>query len=87
MLFKGQKIVVALGVWAMLELALLVLFRNTDYAYFFALAFLGYLVITATMGPYVIRPRWKSRLNYVTIAGALVFLLIVAQKTVEFWGA
>ncbi len=59
MLFKGQQIAVALGAWALLELALLALFGSLDYAFFYVIAFLGFLVVAALASPYIVRPRWK----------------------------
>jgi hypothetical protein len=86
MLFKGQQIVVALGAWALLVLALLVLFGSLDYAFYYVIAFLGFLVVAALASPYIVRPRWKSRQDYVAVAGTLVFGLIVAHKALEMWG-
>ncbi len=85
MMFKGQKIAVALGTWALLVLALLVLFDSLDYAFYYVIAFLGFLFMVGLAGPYIVRPRWKSRLDYVSLAGTLVFGLIVAQKALEIW--
>jgi hypothetical protein len=85
MLFKGQQIVIALGLWVMLELALLALFGSLDYAFFYVIAFLGFIVVAALASPYIARPRWKSRLDYLAVAGTLAFGLIVAQKALEIW--
>jgi hypothetical protein len=86
MLFKGQQVVVLLGAWALLELALLTLFRSLDYVFFYVVAFLGFLVLASLTSPYIARPRWRLRLNYVVAVGSLVFCLIVAQKALELWG-
>ena len=80
MLFKGQQIVVALGIWVLLVLALLTVFQSLDYTYFFILAFLGFIGITALTSPYTVRPRWKTGLDLTAVAGVLIFCLIVAQK-------
>lgn len=85
MLFKGQEIVVAAGAWALLTLALLALFGSLDYAFYYVIAFFGFLVVAALAGPYIVRPRWKSRLDYVALAGTLAIGLIVAQKALEIW--
>jgi hypothetical protein len=85
MLFKGQQIAVALGAWALLVLALLALFGSLDYVFYYVIAFLGFLVVAALASPYIVRPRWKTRLDYVTLAGTLAFGLIVAQKALEVW--
>ena len=80
MLFKSQQIVILLGVWVLLILALLMLFNAMDLTYYFALAFLGFLIISSLISPYIIKPAWKSRLNYVTIACTLIFSLTLVQK-------
>ncbi len=85
MLFKGQQIVVLVGAWALLVLALLTLFGSLSYEFFYIIAFLGFLVIASAASPYAARPRWKSRLNYVTAAGTLIFGLIIAQKFLTTW--
>jgi hypothetical protein len=85
MLFKGQQIAVALAAWALIALALLTLFGSLDYTLFFVIAFLGFLVAAAVASPYIVRPRWKSRLDLTAVAGTLIFGLIVAQKALEIW--
>jgi hypothetical protein len=85
MLFKGQQIAIALGLWVMLELALLALFGSLDYAFFYVVAFLGFIVVAALASPYIARPRWKARLDFLAVAGTLVFGLIVAQKALVIW--
>lgn len=85
MFFKGQLVVIALGAWALLALSLLTLFGSLDHAFYFAVSFLGFLVIAALFSPYVVRPRWKSRLDLAGIAGALAFGVIVVQKAMVFW--
>jgi hypothetical protein len=85
MLFKGQQIAVALGLWVMLELALLALFGSLDYAFFYVIAFLGFLVVAALASPYIAKPRWKTRLDFVAVAGTLAFGLIVAEKALVIW--
>jgi hypothetical protein len=85
MLFKGQQFVVLLGVWALVELAVLTLFQSLDYVFFFVIAFLGFLVLASLASPYIARPRWRLRLNYVAAAGALAFCAIVAQRALEMW--
>jgi|AGTN01.2.fsa_nt_gi hypothetical protein len=85
MLFKGQQIVVLVGAWVLLLLALLTLFGSLSYEFFYVIAFLGFLILASAASPYVARPRWKSRLNYVTAAGTLIFVLIVAQQFLTIW--
>ncbi len=86
MLFKGQQIVLLIAAWAMLTLAVLLLFSALDAAYYFVLAFLGFLIISALISPYVLKPLWRSRLNYVTIIATLIFCLIIAQQALVIIG-
>ena len=80
MLFKSQQIVILLGVWVLLTLALLMLFKAMDVTYYFTISFLGFLILAALISPYVLKPLWKSRLNNVTIVATLVFCLLMVQK-------
>lgn len=84
MFFKGQQIVLLLGAWALLTLSLLMLFNALDAAYYFTLAFLGFLIISALISPYVLKPAWRSRLNYVTIGATLIFCMIIGQKALDY---
>lgn len=84
MLFKGQQIVLLLGAWVLLTLALLMLFNALDAAYYFTLVFLGFLIISALISPYVLKPAWRSRLNYVAIGATLIFCVIIGQKALAY---
>ncbi|MBX0322127.1 hypothetical protein EGH21_03675 [Halomicroarcula sp. F13] len=49
----------------------------------FVVSFLGFAVLTALTAPLHARPRWRSRLRWPLLVGAVVFLVLVALRTLE----
>ena len=86
MLTKSQRIVVIFGAYAFLALAILAIFSSLSYEYFFVLCLIGFLVIVELSGPFGARPRWRSRVNAVILAGVVVFALIVVMKVLGILG-
>lgn len=80
---KSQKIVVAFGAWAIAMLALLTIFNSLNYEYLFVLDLLGLLVIVQFLGPYIMKPKWRSRLNVFLMAGVAIFALLIFNKTLH----
>lgn len=80
---KSQKIVVAFGAWAIAMLALLTIFNSLNYEYLFVLDLLGMLVIVQFLGPYIMKPKWRSRLNVFLMAGVAIFALLIFNKTLH----
>lgn len=83
MLVKSQKIVVAFGAWAIAMLALLTIFNSLNYEYLFVLDLLGMLVIVQFLGPYIMKPKWRSRLNVFLMVGMAIFALIIFNKALH----
>jgi hypothetical protein len=83
MLVKSQKIVVAFGAWAIAMLALLTLFNCLNYEYLFMLDLIGLLVIVQFLGPYIMKPKWRSRLNVFMIVGVAAFALLIFNKALH----
>lgn len=80
---KSQKIVVAFGAWAIAMLALLTIFNSLNYEYLFVLDLLGLLVIVQFLGPYIMKPKWRSRLNVFLMVGMAIFALIIFNKALH----
>lgn len=80
---KSQKIVVAFGAWAIAMLALLTIFNSLNYEYLFVLDLLGMLVIVQFLGPYIMKPKWRSRLNVFLMVGMAIFALIIFNKALH----
>ncbi|CAJ36749.1 hypothetical protein [Methanocella arvoryzae] len=83
MLTKNQRLVLAFGGWALLTLAILVLLNSLDIEYFFVLCLIGFLIIVELSGPFTTKPKWRSRVNIVILAGVAIFALIVVRKVLE----
>lgn len=77
---RAQRIVMTFGGWAFLLIATLLIFDVLSLELYFMLCLIGFLVIVHTTGPFVSRPRWRSRINLVIAAGILILALIVAGK-------
>ncbi|OPY26721.1 MAG: hypothetical protein A4E28_02347 [Methanocella sp. PtaU1.Bin125] len=88
MLTKSQRIVVIFGAWAFLALAALAVFGlgRDVFEYYFVLCLIGFLVIVELAGPFASRPRWRSRVNVVILAGVAVFAVIVINKVLAILG-
>jgi len=86
MLVKSQKIVVAFSAWALMALALLALFNSLNYEYIFIIDLLGLLVITQLISPYTMRPKWRSRLDALLLTGTAIFIVLIADKAMDFLG-
>ena len=46
---------------------------------FFALAFIGFLVLVELTAPTAVTPRWRRRLRWFIVAGFLVFASIIVR--------
>lgn len=82
MLSKSQQLVVLLGAWALLALTILLLFGSLSITFYFTIAFLGFIILSALISPYTVKPAWKSRLNLVALAGLVLFCLAVVVKAI-----
>ncbi|GGO00954.1 MULTISPECIES: hypothetical protein [Haloarcula] len=49
----------------------------------FVVSFLGFVVLTALTAPVHVTPRWRSRLRWPLLAGAVAFLVLVGLRTLE----
>lgn len=83
LLTKSQRIVVIFGAYALLVLALLAVFDFLSVEYYFVLCLIGFLIIAQLSGPFVPRPRWRTRVNIVLLIGVLIFMLLVVSKVFE----
>ena len=86
MLTKNQKLVYIFGIWIVAVLSLLVLFKSLSLEYFFVLCLIGFLIIVELSGPFIVRPRWRARVNVVIAIGVLIFAIIVVNKVLEILG-
>ena len=80
---KAQRIVMIFGGLAVLLLAALLVFNVLSLELYFMLCLISFLVIAQMSGPFISRPRWRSRINTVIVVGIVVFVLIVLGKVLD----
>ncbi len=83
---KAQRIVMTFGGLASLVLAVLMLFDFLGFEIYFMLCLLGFMAIVNLSGPFISRPRWRSRANLLILAGVFLFGLIVVNKVLDILG-
>jgi hypothetical protein len=71
------------GGLAVLLLAALLIFNVLSLELYFMLCLISFLVIAQMSGPFISRPRWRSRINIVIIVSIAVFVLIVISKVLD----
>ncbi|WP_424358787.1 hypothetical protein [Methanocella sp. MCL-LM] len=83
---KSQRLIATFGVLVMIILALLVLFKSLNPEYFFVLSLISFLIIIELAGPFMTKPKWRSRVNIVIVVGVIIFGIMVYSKVMEIIG-
>ncbi len=86
MLTKSQKLVFIFAAWALLALTALTLFHMLSYEYFFILCLIGFPIIVMAIGPYTVKPAWRSRANIVVVLGAIAFAALMVVEMLDIVG-
>ncbi|KZN22520.1 hypothetical protein A4G99_20280 [Haladaptatus sp. R4] len=69
--------------WMLLCLFVLSLLGAYSNEIFFALVFIGFLVLVELTAPIAVTPRWRRRLRWFIVAGTLVFGYIIVHNILE----
>jgi hypothetical protein len=83
---KKQVAVIALGLWLTIISLSMLFAGRIDFALFFVLGFIGFLVIVELMEPYYVKPRYVVYIRILMTIGIVLFVAIVAQKLLEIMG-
>jgi hypothetical protein len=75
--------VMTFGGLAVFLLAVLLLFNILSLEIYFMLCLISFLVIVQMSGPFISRPRWRSRVNVVIAISIVGFVLIVMGKVLD----
>ena len=86
MLTKSQRLVFIFAAWALLALTALTLFHMLSYEYFFILCLIGFPIIVLAIGPYTVKPAWRSRANLVVFLGAIAFAALMVVEMLDIVG-
>lgn len=80
---KSQTLVFLFGAWVFLTILAMTLLGSLDPVTYFIVCLLGFLIIFDLSGPFTVNPRWKSRVQLLTVIGIAIFAVIAAQKLIE----
>ena len=83
---KKQVAVIALGLWLTIISLSMLFAGRIDFALFFVLGFIGFLVIVELMEPYYVKPGYVVYIRFLMTIGIVLFVAIVAQKLLEIMG-
>lgn len=82
-MYRRARFVRANVAWLSGALLVLVLLDAFSYELFFALALIGFLVVTELTAPFRITPAWRKRLRWLILLGLLGFAYIVVKRILE----
>jgi len=83
---KQQIAIIALTLWLTIVLAVMLLAHSFDFKVLIVLWFMGILVIMALIEPQYVKPGYLRYIRYITAAGIVIFVVIVALKLLEILG-
>jgi hypothetical protein len=75
--------VMTFGGLAVLLMAVLLLFNILSLEIYFMLCLISFLVLVQMSGPFISRPKWRSRVNVVIAISIVGFILIVLGKVLD----
>jgi hypothetical protein len=84
---RQRRAIGVLIVWLFLVLFFMVLSAYLDLELFFALGFIGILVIAELADTRYAKPRSMLNMRYLIAGGVIIFSLIVARKVLEILGS
>jgi len=83
---KQQIAIIALTLWLTIVSLFMLLRQPIDFKVLIVLWFMGLLVIMALLEPQYVKPGYLRYIRYVTAAGIVIFVVIVALKVLEILG-
>jgi hypothetical protein len=80
---KQQIAIIALTVWLPLITVFMLISQGFDLDVFFALSFIGFLIIVELITPKYIQPDYMRFIKYIRAAAIVIIGLIILQKVME----
>jgi hypothetical protein len=80
---KQQITIIALAAWLTLISVFMVLAQSVNLEIFFVLSLIGFLIIVELIMSEFIRPGYLRYIQFILVAGIVIFALIVARKVME----
>ena len=83
---KKETAAIALALWLTVIVLCMLLTERIDFALFFILGFIGFLVIVELMEPRHIKPGYNWYIRVLIGVGIVIFVAFVAQKVLDMLG-
>jgi hypothetical protein len=83
---KQQTAIIALTLWLTIVSLFMLLRQPIDFKVLIVLWFMGILVIMALIEPQYVKPKYLRYIRFFTVAGIVIFVVIVALKVMEILG-
>jgi hypothetical protein len=83
---KQHIAIIALAVWFVLIAVFMILGQNFNFEIFFVLSLIGFLIIVELIAPKYIQPGYMRYIQYILVAGIVIFGVIVVQKVIDILG-
>ncbi len=83
---KKQIATVALALWFTIIIIFMLFSERIDFALFFVLGFIGFLIIVELIEPRYVKPRYVGYVRVLIVVGIVIFIVIVVQKVLELLG-
>ena len=83
---KEQIAIIILAVWLTLISVFMLLTQSVNLEIFFVLSLIGFFIIVELITPKYVRPGYLRYIQYMRVAGILLFVGIVALKVMQFLG-
>jgi len=79
--------VIMLIIWFFVITAIMLLYQEIDFGFFFALVLIGILIVVETVDPASVRLQYLRRIKYVVAVGIILFGYIIANKIMGFFAS
>lgn len=80
---KQQLAALSLALWLIVFSFVMVLLQWSDLELFFAVWFIGLLIVVSFIEPHYIRLKYQNNMNYLIAAGVVIFGIIFLLKIIE----
>jgi len=80
---KEQIAIIALSVWLAVITVVMLVAQSVDLGIFFIVSLIGFFIIVELITPKYVRPGYLRYIQYLLIAGIVLFVVIVALKATQ----
>ena len=81
---KEQMAIIAFTVWLTVITVFMLVAQSVNLEIFFVLSFIGFFIIVELITPKYVRPGYLRYIQYILVAGMILFVVIVTLKVMQF---